>query len=329
MRGSIPGTSGTIDVAMHAIGIDIGGTSTKAGRVDETGQILEARQVPTPTQSPKALLDTLLSLVDSFNCREAPIGIGLGVPGLRSKETGVVEFSPNLPCLNGVSIEDTLSRRSGLPVVGANDAEMSAWGEFSIGAGVGSSEMACLTLGTGVGSGLILNGRPYAGHRGYAGELGHVTVDPAGPPCRCGNRGCLETVASASAIVTSARKRLDTDPTSTLHKLKAPLTAATIHEAALKGDRIARETLAGAGRYVGIACAALINILDLEVIVIGGGVAAAGEFLIEHVKSEVSARIYDQVPQSCRIVPATLGNNAGVIGAALRALEPAGKTQPR
>ncbi len=296
------------------IGIDIGGTTIKAGRVDETGEIEEVLVEPTPKESADTVLETLSSIVEELSQQGRPTAVGLGIPGLRSKDTGIIEFSPNLTCIDGVNLEGRLSERIGLPVVGRNDADMSAWGEFRIGAGTGTSDLVCLTLGTGVGSGLILNGRPYTGLRGYAAEAGHIVVEPDGLPCPCGGRGCLETVASATGLVTLARKRLNSDE---------PLTATTIHKAAREGDSRSLEVIAEAGRYLGIACATLINLLNPEMIVIGGGLSAAGELLLEPARAEAEERTYPQTFSNCRIVTSKLGNNAGIIGAALFALNPA------
>ncbi len=302
---------------MQAIGIDVGGTTTKAGLVDETGEILEVIIQPTVTESAETLLDALLSMVEELRHLGVPDGVGLGIPGLRSKLTGVIEFSPNLACLNGVNLETRLSERSGLPVVGRNDADMSAWGEFVLGAGVGTTDLACLTLGTGVGSGLILDGRPYSGHNGYAAEAGHLVVDPAGLPCPCGGRGCLETVASATGVTALAQRKLDTHPSSALHSTPNPLTAEAIHDAALKGDPLSIDVFSEAGCYLGLACANLINLLNLEMIVIGGGLSAAGELLLKSARAEAQERAYPQIFSSCRITIAKLGNNAGMVGAAL------------
>ena len=304
---------------MHAIGIDVGGTATKIGRVDRSGRLLDLEEKPTVTVSAEAFFDALAAMVGDLG-KENASGIGLGLPGLRSKRTGVVDFSPNLPFLNGINVEQILSARVGLPVVGRNDADMSAWGEFACGAGVGASDLACITLGTGVGCGLILNGLPYSGHSGYAGEAGHMIVDPDGLPCPCGGQGCLETVASATGIVALARRRLETDPSGRLQDLGQPLTAKAVHNAALQGDSLALATLDEAGRYLGIACANLIALLNLEIIVIGGGVAAAGELLLEPARTHTRMRTYKAAFDACRIVPAKLGNNAGIIGAALLAL---------
>ena len=307
---------------MQRIGIDIGGTTIKAGLVDETGKILKVVDQPTVTRSAEALLDALVSLVEEFTREGQPDGVGLGIPGLRSKLTGVIEFSPNLACLNGVNLETRLSERTSRPVVGGNDADMSAWGEFNFGAGVGTTDLACLTLGTGVGSGLILDGRPYSGHSGYAAEAGHMIVDPEGLPCVCGGRGCLETIASATGVVALARRKMDTQPSSTLHGTGIPLTAKAIHDAALEGDPLSIEVFSEAGRYLGIACANLINLLNLEVIVIAGGLSAAGELLLKSARVEARERAYTQAYADCRITIAKLGNDAGIIGAALLSMNP-------
>jgi glucokinase len=302
---------------MQAIGIDIGGTTTKAGLVDETGEILNLLLQPTVTDSAEALLDTLASMIEELRHLGHLDGVGLGIPGLRSKFTGVIEFSPNLPYLNGVNLETRLSERIALPVVGRNDADMSAWGEFTRGAGVGTTDLACLTLGTGVGSGLILDGHPYSGHHGYAAEAGHMIVDPEGLPCPCGGRGCLETVASATGVVALAQRRLDTHTSSALHDAGNPLTAEAIHNAALKGDPLAIDIFFETGRYLGLACANLINLLNLDMIVIGGGLSAAGELLLKSARIEAQERAYTQSFSGYSISVAKLGNNAGIIGAAL------------
>ena len=307
---------------MQGIGIDIGGTTIKAGLVDETGKILKVLVQPTVTRSAEALLDALASLVDEFTREGQPDGVGLGIPGLRSKHTGVIEFSPNLTCLNGMNLETQLSERTTLPVVAGNDADMSAWGEFIVGTGVGTKDLACLTLGTGVGSGLILDGRPYSGHSGYAAEAGHMTVDPEGLPCACGGRGCLETIASATGVVALAQRKMDNQPSSALHGTGNPLTAKAIHDAALEGDPLSIEVFSEAGRYLGIACANLINLLNLEMIIISGGLSATGELLLKSTRVEARERAYTQAFSDCRITRTKLGNDAGVIGAALLSMNP-------
>ena len=275
---------------MPAIGIDIGGTLIKAGMVDESGHLVERLDQPTEAHEVSALLTTLRSMVERLRQTREVDAVGLGIPGLRSSDTGVIEFSPNLPCLNGVNLEAMLAEQIQLPVTGRNDADMNAWGEFSVGAGEGTTEMACLTLGTGVGSGLILRGELYSGSQGYAAEAGHMIVETDGLPCPCGGHGCLETVASATGIVRLARRRMQDDPTSALDGIGEPLTAKAIYEVALGGDDRARHVFVEAGRYLGMACANLINLLNLEMIVIGGGVAEAGELLLEPARAEVEAR---------------------------------------
>ena len=294
---------------MSYIGIDIGGTTIKAGRVAEDGVLLESLRRPTDAGDIAALLHTLLSIVATLSAEGTIDGVGLGVPGLRS-ETGLIEASPNVPCLVKQNLEALLLERIELPAVGRNDADMNAWGEFKVGAAVEVRYMACLTLGTGVGSGLILNGKLYGGSRGHAAEVGHMVVEPDGHPCRCGGSGCLETRASATGIVAHARGRVKPD---------GELTSEGVATAAADGDAEARKVLKEAGRFLGIACANLINTLNLEMIVIGGGVANAGRWLLEPAIEEAHRRSYAETSNACRIVPTKLGSDAGVIGAALYA----------
>ena len=305
---------------MQAIGIDIGGTTIKGGRVDESGDLVESFSQPNDAQDLPALLVIIRSVAERLSRKTQTASVGLGIPGLRSSDTGVIEFSPNLPYLNGVNLEALLAEQLRSPLIARNDADMSAWGEFLAGAGVGTTEMACLTLGTGVGSGLILRGELYSGHRGYAAEAGHMIVETDGLPCPCGGRGCLETVASATGIVSLARRRMQDGVSTSLTAIDEPLTAKAIYEAALWGDEVSSQVFVEAGRYLGIACVNLINVLNLEMIVIGGGVSEAGALLLEGVRAEAKVRAYKHTFEACRIVTAKLGNNAGVIGGALLAL---------
>ena len=292
---------------MSYIGIDIGGTTIKAGRVAENGVLLDSLRHPTEAGDIKVLLHTLSSIVVTLSGEGTIDGVGLGVPGLRS-ETGLIEAAPNVPCLVKQNLEALLLERIELPAVSRNDGNMNAWGEFKVGTAVDVRHMACLTLGTGVGSGLILNGKLYGGSRGHAAEVGHMVVEPDGHACPCGGSGCLETRASATGIVAHARGRVNTD---------GELTSEDVATAAAEGDAEARKVLKEAGYFLGIACANLINTLNLEMIVIGGGVANAGRWLLGPAVEEARRRSYAETFNACRIVPAKLGSDAGVIGAAL------------
>jgi glucokinase len=295
---------------MHYLGLDVGGTTIKAGLVDEAGKILESRKAPTVVDDLHRFLLTLTELIRGFQ-KSFPIeAIGIGVPGLHSSKTSAIRLSPNIPCLKNVNLEASVADQVHIRVVSENDANAGAYGEFKCGAGAGCQHMVYLTLGTGLGSGLILNGRLYTGASGFGGEMGHTVIDPHGRPCGCGARGCLETVVSGTGIVMSARERMKTDD---------PLTAEMVFEAAVQGDPTARAIFEETGRWLGMACANLINLLNPEVIVIGGGVMASGEMLLK--PAIAAARIHAFGPSfdDCRIVQSKLWPDAGMIGAALLA----------
>ncbi len=304
---------------MLYVGIDVGGKTIKAGLVDPDGTILDSEGHLTESADHTVLVDQLASIVKSLR-RDSDIrAIGLGLPGLRSADTGEIQTSPNVPALNLVNLESLLEARVEIPVISRNDADMHAWGEFMKGSARGTLHMMCLTLGTGVGSGLILDGALFGGARGYAAEAGHMVVDPDGAQCACGGRGCLETVASASGRVRLAREAMREDPASLLPRWTDDLTGKQVCEAAVEGDPTARCVFKKAGRCLGIACGNLMNILNLEMIVIGGGVVDAGDLLLGPAAAEARARSYAQTFDACRIVPAELGTDAGIIGAALLA----------
>ena len=306
---------------MHTIGLDIGGTTIKGGLVDRNGRVLRSAARPTDASDIGKLVGTLENLVGHLS-RNDPVGaVGVGVPGLRSSDTGETVVSPNVACLAGVNVEAVLGDRVAPPVVSRNDADMSAWGELCAGAGIGTRYMVCLTLGTGVGSGIILGGRLYNGSRGYASEAGHLVVDPEGLPCSCGSRGCLEAVASATGIVALARAWLGPGEREAVPE---PWTAAGLYEAARAGHKASRTVFEQAGRYLGIACASLINVLNPEAIVLAGGVMEAGDMILAPAVREARLRAFDASFGACRIVRAKLGTDAGVVGAALFAAHVAG-----
>jgi len=309
---------------MLYVGIDVGGKTIKVGLVDGNGAVLHSARHVTETSDLSALVDQLASMVTPFKRTSDVRAVGLGVPGLRSVDTGEIQVSPNVPALDHVNLESLLGARVELPVISRNDADMHAWGEFRKGAARGTTHMMCLTLGTGVGSGLVLDGALFGGARGYAAEAGHMVVEPDGARCACGNRGCLETVASATGLVRLARQAGEEDPASLLHRAGGALTGEQVHEAAMEGDPSARMAFEKAGRCLGMACGNLMNILNLEMIVIGGGVASAGDLLLAPATAEARAHSYPQTFDACRIVPGRLGRDAGVIGAALLARDVAG-----
>lgn len=299
---------------MITLGLDVGGTTIKGGRVDPGGRIEQSATRTTEVSDLGALVETLVDLVGELALSGRVDAVGLGLPGLRNSDTGEIVVSPNIPALEGVNMERRLGERLGIPVLARNDADMSAWGEFSVGAGQGTRHMIGLTLGTGVGSGIILDGRLYNGSRGYAAEAGHITVDPEGLACSCGSRGCLEAVASATGIVALARAWFGPEDRKDLAE---PWSAARIAEAAHKGHEGARKVFEQAGRYLGTACATLINLLNPEAIVIAGGVARAGDLILGPAIREAKLRAFDASFEACRILPARLAEGAGIVGAAL------------
>jgi glucokinase len=299
---------------VNTIGLDVGGTTVKGGLVDSSGRVLASASHTTDTTNIDHLTDTLAALVEQLSDNGRVHAVGIGLPGPRSSESGEILVSPNIPCLTGVQPDKALRRKVDLPIVARNDADMSAWGEFSVGAGAGTRYMVCLTLGTGVGSGIVLDGHLYGGARGYASEAGHMTVDPDGMPCSCGSRGCLEAVASATGIVALARAWLGPGER---EGIPEPWSAEALCRAAAGGHAGAGRVFDQAGRYLGIACATLINLLNPEMIVIAGGVMAAGDLILAPALKEARLRAFDASFAACAMVPSKLGTEAGIIGAAL------------
>jgi glucokinase len=310
---------------MRYLGIDIGGTNIKAGLVDENGHVLESRRASTITDDIKGFLSTLTELVREFQKTAAIDAIGMGVPGLRSSKTHIIETSPNIQCLKRINLEEALADQVHIRTISENDANAAAYAEFVCGAGSGLQHVAYLTLGTGVGSGFVLNGRLFTGTSGYAGEFGHTVVNAGMRDqdterlCGCGNRGCLEMFVSATGIVITAEELMREKPATLLHDVERPLTSEAICEAAARNDPVAQEVFRRTGWYLGIACANLINLLNLERIIIGGGVMAAGSQLLDPARHSAKSHAFPSAYADCQIVQSRLWPDAGVIGAAMLA----------
>ena len=303
-------------IPMH-LGIDVGGTAVKAGLVDDSGRILEILRQRTNVRDLDEFVSALVALVDHFRAQVAVAAIGIGVPGLRSSQTHEFKVSPNIPCLRDVNLERLLGDRLRTPVLTENDANLGAYAEYRCGSARGLENMVCLTIGTGLGSGMILKGELFVGSSGYAGEVGHTVVEPEGRICGCGNRGCLETIVSGTGIVERARTGLAADSSSVLLPIAADLDAERIFNAAKEGDALALRVFRETGTYLGMACANIINLLNVDMIVIGGGVMASGSILLDSAIEEARRRAFADSFRACRITPAQLGPQAGVIGAAL------------
>lgn len=302
------------------IGIDLGGTNIKGALVDGEGAIIAKLETATRANAgPEAVAGRISGIITDLeamaNDRERRVpGIGIGVPGQSDQAQGTVIFAPNLHWHN-VPLVKYLHRITRLPIFLENDANVAALGEQWRGAGRGSVNMVMITVGTGIGGGLILNGRLYSGTNGSAGEVGHTVIDPDGPQCSCGRRGCLETLTSATAMVRMAQEAIDRGEETDLVRVEN-LEAKDIFMSAEAGDKTAREIVNKAAYFLGIGLGNLINIFNPDTIVIGGGVSKAGDILFKPLRRTAMEQALDAPAAVVRIIPAELGNDAGCIGAA-------------
>jgi glucokinase len=310
--------------AGQAVGIDVGGTKTAALRVTAAGEILAREVLPTPASDMQATLDLMVEAARSVLSPDVR-AVGIGAAGLVEVGTGRLTFAPNLAWRNA-PLADHVWETLGLPAIADNDNNVAAWGEFRVGAAQGHDHTLFVGVGTGIGGGIIADGRLLRGAQGFAGEVGHVVVDPNGPLCGCGNHGCWEQVASGHALTRSGREAARQHPQSMIARMSggdpAKVTGPLVTEAARAGDPVARGILARVGERLGQGLAGLANVLDPEIVVIGGGVVAAGDWLLEPAR-RVFARSIEAPAHRPEIplVPAVLGNDAGAVGAALMALE--------
>lgn len=305
------------------LGVDIGGTNIKAALVSDEGTLHTFRSTPwsggAATDAVGVVARLGLELTETADGHEV-VACGVGSAGLVDTAAGVVRLSPNLPEWRDVELRRMVADALGLPTDIENDANAAAYGEFVAGAARGSANAVVLTLGTGIGGGLVLDGKLYRG-AGFAGEIGHMTIDLDGEECLCGNEGCLERLANAEAVVRNVRRLIESGRESVLSVggNGTTLTAKEVGEAASSGDAVATEALDRTGRALGAGLANLVMLLDPDVIVIGGGVAAAGEPLLAPARAEMARRCYCGGASLPHVAPAELGNTAGVIGAALLA----------
>lgn len=306
---------------MQTVGVDVGGTNVRAGVVDAAGAILDQEHTVTPEDGARRL-EAIVALITEVCTRTGATGapVGVGAAGLVDL-AGVVRYAPNLDWRDA-PLQDDLADALGVDVRVENDAAAAAWGEYRVGAAQHATGGALmLTVGTGVGGGLIMDDRLVRGATGVGGEFGHMIVAEGGPRCPCGNLGCLEAMASGTAIGRMARAAVADreEPDSSLHRIDE-VSGAAVTDAAREGDVLAERILARAGRWLGVGIASLVNSLDPEVVIIGGGVLSAGPLLLEPAvkayHARVVARAYRTVPPVLR---AQLGDDAGLIGAALLA----------
>jgi len=315
-------------MSAFAIGVDLGGTNLRIAAVDERGTILE--RTALDTQASRGRDFVITEMCEAIRATVSKIssatlaGIGIGVPGIIDMDTGMLRESPNLPGWHDYPVRDDIERRLGAKVVLENDANAAALGEQWLGAARDHEDMLMLTLGTGVGGGLVLGGRIWHGMRGMAGEPGHITIDPDGPPCPCGNKGCLEQFASATAIVRMAKETIAKGGSPGLGRASKDaggLSAKSIYQLAMQADEGAHQIYRRVGWALGIGLAGLINLLNLPMYVIGGGVASGWDAFLPALLEEVRWRsfVYRATTGPGRktiITRALLGGDAGLFGAA-------------
>src|SRR5436190_786233 len=324
------GTKGTKKRQQYIIGVDLGGTNIVVGAMSADGkQHFAMRSIPTSAESgAEGVADRIVGLIEGVildtlaetnSNRRDVIGVGVGAPGPLDREKGLVVVAPNLGWKN-FPLRDRISERLRLPVTLDNDANCATVGEWWQGAARGGRNVVGMTIGTGIGGGVIIDGKLFHGASDVAGEIGHTTIDLNGRHCKCGNYGCLEAYASGPAIATRAREVLVREETASMlpslvnGKLDA-LTAETVYKAAHQGDAVASEIVRDTARYLGVGIANLLNILNADVVVVAGGVTQAGDALFIPLQAEVRRRAFRPAVDATRIVPGILPGTAGVVGA--------------
>ena len=307
------------------LGLDLGGTNMVGAALATNGELLFKSKIATEASSGlnhvlDRMADCLEGVLEQCNrAREDVIAAGVGAPGPLNQETGVVYTPPNLPGWKNVPLADELYKRLKVSVFIENDANCAAYGESWLGAGRDFKDLICLTLGTGVGGGIILNNELVRGVDGTAGEIGHLIIEMNGRKCNCGSHGCLEQYGSATGIVTSAREAIDQGEKTVLTEMVpdlSKLTAKDVSVAMERGDELARRIITETGEMLGVGIASLVNLLNPEVVVLCGGVIEAGEALFKPIRETVKERAFPVPGARARIVPSVLGDDAGVIGAA-------------
>ena len=308
----------------YIIGIDLGGTKINTVLSDLKGNVVSQYTISTEAfKGEEVVLDRIMITIDKVlekasKSIEEVRAIGIGSPGPLDSKKGVIITTPNLPFKN-FNIVEPISNKYEVPTYLDNDANVAAMGEFLFGAGKGTNNMIYVTVSTGIGGGGILNGKLYRGNTYNALEIGHMTVEPNGPRCNCGNYGCAEAVASGTAIGRQGREALARGEKTSLSNYEN-ITSYEIFKEAEKGDKVSQDIIKKSLNYLGICIANIITSFDPEMVVIGGGVTKAGDIVFNSVKDVVSTRCFKVMAESCKIVPPNLGVDAGVMGAIALAL---------
>lgn len=309
-----------------AIGLDIGGTKIAGGVVSRDGRVLKRTSIPTPPDVDESGTLGLLRQVIQGLRQEFPAvrSIGIGAAGMVDWPNGHIRWAPNNN-YRDLSLKTILAEETGLPTVVDNDANVAAWAETRLGAGVGHRHLAALTVGTGIGAGLVFNGQLYRGSTGIGGEVGHIMVDPRGKSCGCGSTGCLEAMASGKALGHAGRAAAQQDRLGTLARLAGgpdKVTGETVFRAACQGDPTARSLFDEIGYWLGVGLASIVTLLDIELIVVGGGLSATGELLLAPTRSSLERHVFARARRKIPPVTSALfGGEAGTVGAAILALD--------
>jgi glucokinase len=313
----------------YVVGVDIGGTNIVVGTVAEDGSAIHGvRSAPTRSEEgPEAVLGRIARLVQASMAeaekaagitREKIVGVGIGSPGPLDRERGLVLLTPNLGWRD-LPLRQLVSESVGLPATLDNDANCAICGEWWVGAARGARFVVGLTIGTGIGGGIVLDGEIYHGASDVAGEFGHTTIDSTGRLCKCGNYGCLEAYASGPAIALRAAEGIASGVETRLPELVGgdltKITAQTVYEAARANDEYALEVVRDTAKFLGAGVGNIVNIFNPEIVVIVGGVTMAGDQLFTPLRSEVKRRAFKPAVERCRIVAGTLPGTAGVVGA--------------
>lgn len=313
-----------------AIGVDLGGTKIEISIVDSNGHQHDRIRKSTDVHGgyasiEKQIIEGIQELKKKRDSK--PLGVGVGVAGQIDTSQGIVHFAPNIPYFKDIPLRDHLSKQVNLPVAVLNDVRAATWGEWMHGAGKGCDDFVCVFLGTGIGSGIVSNGQMLSGFTNSAGEIGHMTVDLYGPPCTCGNRGCLEALAGGWAIGRSAKEAVMSNPAAGKALLELvqgdeeALTAKIVIEAAKKGDPLAQELLDKVFEAIVAGSVSLINAFNPKRLIFGGGLADGLGVVVDVVDVAVRGRALKVATDSLEIVSAQLGNEAGVVGAASFAMQ--------
>jgi glucokinase len=318
------------------LGVDLGGTKIAAALATTQGEIVVRGRRPTPAQAgPDAVINSICATINEVlsakELRPSRLsGIGIAAAGIIDSANGKVIFSPNLPGWHEVPLREAIEQRFGIPAYLGNDANLAALGEWRFGVEKKVANLIYITVSTGIGGGIIADGKLYTGACGAAGEIGHMTIDVNGPRCRCGNIGCWETLASGTALAREAVKRITEGARTSIIELVggdvSKIDAKIVDLAAKQGDELAQELVSHLGYYFGVGLANLVNIFNPELILVGGGVAKIGDLLLQPAIKIVKGRAFSTSANAVEIKPAILGDDSGILGAVAFVLEHSKRT---